>query len=85
MKRGKKKGRKLHKNGEKGLKNASCRVINSKNFRKFIRRGKKVNLKRGEEEMIEMHNIYPWLPISMFYDEHIVNNNNKIYSILCIN
>ena len=28
--------------------------------RKLIRRGKNMNLKRGEG-MIEMHNIYPWV------------------------
>ena len=52
-----KKGGKLHKTGEKGLKDASFWVIYSKNFRiragfsparrKLIRREKKMNLKRG--------------------------------------
>ena len=48
------------KKGEKGLKNASFWVINSKNFRKLVHRGKKMISKGGGGGMIELDNIYPW-------------------------
>ena len=59
MKRGKEKLKENYvKNGEKGLKNASFWVINSTNFDSPAV-GRKNNLKRIWEEMIETHNKYP--------------------------
>ena len=51
-KRGKEKGRKLHKNGLKGIKKSFWNP--KKNY------GEKWISKFGREDMSEMHNIYPW-------------------------
>ena len=56
----KKNGGKLHKNREKGRKNASFWVINSKNFRKLIRRGKKNGGKLHKDREKVLKNVSFW-------------------------